>query len=503
MTLGCSGLKDALIRGNASEPPAGETSQQAADLRPVALLDPRAAEPIDLRFFNPLEVHTIYSAFGQAFGIDVRFDPEVRNPKIGIELIDVKVQTCLDILTQLCHHLYKVLDENTILIVDDTPGNRRRHGEQVTRTFQVENLSVQDAASTLRSLLGVRDLEVAEQSRQLTLRDSLVKVQIAEEILRIADRPKAEVLVGVELVLVDAGPPRDPASSDSVPARLSVDELQRLKDQGEIRALDVRQELSLSEGEEETVVLDAGVPSLEVRVRPKAHPERDEVTLNLRLRVGAAVENGGESPAGRGATMIESSVRLARGEIYLLHGPRPAAPSGTPPPGDASRRLAMAFSSHIGQASSANEMLWVGSETNLRLRGRSRQLESLIPGPFDIDVPRRLREPTVLSNVQDTGGVAAGSESDTEPHPPIDRDFALLGFTPLPPPPPAVAGLTLLGILGPQSRRVAVLKDREKVLVAIERDVIRGRLVVGEIRQSSILLGFADSPDTEPIRLEM
>jgi len=81
------------------------------------------------------------------------------------------------------------------------------------------------------------------------------------------------------------------------------------------------------------------------------------------------------------------------------------------------------------------------------------------------------------------------------------------------PPPPAVApkpqpppvDVTLLGIFGPDRRRIAVLKDKkgEGLYNVLEQDVVNKKFVVAEIGLQSVALGFVGFPDAEPARLKI
>ena len=50
------------------------------------MLDPKSKEPMSLSFPNPTNVKDIYHALGQAFGINVLYDPRLKDNKITIDL---------------------------------------------------------------------------------------------------------------------------------------------------------------------------------------------------------------------------------------------------------------------------------------------------------------------------------------------------------------------------------------------------------------------------------
>ncbi len=117
-------------------------------------LSPRSVEPISMDFPEPVSVKSIYRALGKAFGINIIFDPNLRDQEIAITLQDVVAQDALEILMRSAGHFYKVLDEHTILIAADTPQNRRAYEDLVIQTFFLSNAQPKETFNMLRQLVG-------------------------------------------------------------------------------------------------------------------------------------------------------------------------------------------------------------------------------------------------------------------------------------------------------------------------------------------------------------
>ena len=167
------------------------------------VLNPRSKEPIDLIFSEPASVLDIYRALGQAFGINVLFDPKLKDQEISIVLNEVTALSGLEILMRTVNHFYKVLDEHSIIIADDTPQNRRTYEDQVIQTFFLDNAEVKDVMTMVRSLIGAKHVAANEQLNAIVLRDTADKVKVAEQIIRSNDKAKAEVVVDVELLEIN------------------------------------------------------------------------------------------------------------------------------------------------------------------------------------------------------------------------------------------------------------------------------------------------------------
>ncbi len=203
-----------------------QMKQKARGARPQPpVLNPRSNQPISLEFPQPVSIFSIYRALGQAFGINVLFDPNLRDQEIAIDLKDVTAQAALETLMRAAGHFYKVMDEHTIIIAQDTPQNRRTYEDLVIQTFFLSNSEVKDMLTVLRSLIDARKIATNEQLNAIILRDTADKVKVAERIIEANDKSKAEVVVDVELLQINTGRLRElgvSLSSYSIGQTLSV-----------------------------------------------------------------------------------------------------------------------------------------------------------------------------------------------------------------------------------------------------------------------------------------
>jgi len=166
------------------------------------VLNPKSTAPITLNFPKPKPVKEIYNAIGKAYGFNALFDPKLKDDRLAIELRDLTAEQSLEMVMQAAGHFYKVLDEHSIIIADDTPQNRREYEDLVIKTFFLSNAEVKDIDKLLRSLIEARRLSTNEQLNAITLRDTADKVAIAEKLIRVNDKAKAEVLIDVEILIM-------------------------------------------------------------------------------------------------------------------------------------------------------------------------------------------------------------------------------------------------------------------------------------------------------------
>ena len=167
-----------------------------------------AAQPhvrsADLSFISAgAPIKEIYSALGNAFGINILFDQAVKDDRIAIELKDVTAQQALERVMQAANHFYKVLDEHTIIVVPDNPQARRDYEDLVIRTFYLSNGDAEQVTNVVRTMIEARNVFPLKALNAITIRDTADKVRIAEKIIEANDKAKAEVVVDVELLQID------------------------------------------------------------------------------------------------------------------------------------------------------------------------------------------------------------------------------------------------------------------------------------------------------------
>jgi general secretion pathway protein D len=348
------------------------------------VLDPTSKEPITLNFPRPKPVKEIYNAIGKAYGFNVLFDPKLKDDRLAIELRDLTAEQALEMVMQGSGHFYKVLDENSIIIAEDTPQNRREYEDLVIKTFFLSNADVKEIDKLLRSLIEARRLSTNEQLNAITLRDTADKVAIAEKLIRINDKARAEVLVDVEILIMatsknsDVGTALstysfnlgfDPSAVNTNPnapdGTMGLDDFANItrsdwfinvpsilinlaKSSGEAEVL-AQPQLRISEGETASLMIGDQVPipvtsfntsgtigsnvvpitafqyknvGIQIEVEPRVH-HNHEITLNLKVEisnVGETVTVGETDAITIGTRTITSVIRLKSGESSLLAG---------------------------------------------------------------------------------------------------------------------------------------------------------------------------------------
>lgn len=167
------------------------------------MLEPASDRPINLNFPQPKPIKQIYQSLAAAAGINVIFDPQLKDENVSIVLNNISFQNALETLMRQENHFYKVIDEHTFLIAADTPQNRKTYEDLVLRTFYLSNGDITDVSNALRSLLQTTRIYPNKAENSITIRDTADKVAIAERIIEQNDKQLAEVVIDVELLQIN------------------------------------------------------------------------------------------------------------------------------------------------------------------------------------------------------------------------------------------------------------------------------------------------------------
>jgi general secretion pathway protein D len=194
---------DARARENAGGTPVEKAKARTRGARGAPpMLNPSSTKPIDVTFPPDSNIKKIYTALGAAAGINVIYDPQLKDDKFSLDLRGMTFQKALETAMRQAGHFYKVIDEKTILIAQDTQQNRKEYEDLVIRTFFLSNGDVKDVSQMVRSILDLRRLAVIPQLNAVVIRDTADKVAVAERLIEVNDKAKSEVVVDVELLQI-------------------------------------------------------------------------------------------------------------------------------------------------------------------------------------------------------------------------------------------------------------------------------------------------------------
>ena len=172
------------------------------------LLNPASRDPLRLQFTNA-SLRDILNFIGVATGINVTYDPQFQDRPYTASLQDVTIEDALNQILLANQMFYKVLNGRTIIVVPDNPPKRAQYEEQVIRVFFISHASAQELTDIINGVLRVPQMAVQpmvhpnEAANTITVRATTAVAAIIERLIAANDKPRAEILVDVEILEVN------------------------------------------------------------------------------------------------------------------------------------------------------------------------------------------------------------------------------------------------------------------------------------------------------------
>jgi len=156
----------------------------------------------------------VFEALGKLAGLNVAFTSTFHpTPQFSVDLTDVTIEDALNIVALQTHSFWRPITSNTILVIPDTPNDRRDYDEEELKTIYLSNpLAAADRTAittALKQVLGLNRIIDNPDSNAIVIRDNPAKIAAAEQLVHELDRSKAEILMEVSVVEADRDRARD------------------------------------------------------------------------------------------------------------------------------------------------------------------------------------------------------------------------------------------------------------------------------------------------------
>ena len=180
-----------------------QMEEKAGEMTGVPMLSPASARPIDLYFPAKKSLRDIYYALGGSSGINVLFDTSFQDTQIAIDLRGMTFYNAIKSLMLATGHFYKIIDNRTIIILKDTKQNHDRYDDKIIKVFYLSYAKSIDMKNNLRLLVGIKEIFDNKDLNCVVVMGTPQQIAIANRIVSLNDKPKAEVVVDFELMEVN------------------------------------------------------------------------------------------------------------------------------------------------------------------------------------------------------------------------------------------------------------------------------------------------------------
>ena len=188
----------------ASENPAAAAPKPAAEMEGPVELEPSPNTAITLHMSTTAD--NVYRTVGKLAGINVLFDLDYKAQKITIDLNDVLPREALRMVALESKTFWRPISTSAIFVAQES--KRKEYETNVMRTFYLRNVSnpseLQEVVGTLKGLLDVTRIQVNPTHSTITLRGTPDQLALAEKLVAEVDKPKAEVIIDIEVLEVSS-----------------------------------------------------------------------------------------------------------------------------------------------------------------------------------------------------------------------------------------------------------------------------------------------------------
>jgi general secretion pathway protein D len=170
---------------------------------PVPVLSPRSPVPITLKFADQ-SLQKILDSLGKLAGVNIVFDSDFKDKRWSLDVANVTFEQALDQITTLNGLFYKVLDQNTVIIVPENARKHRTYDDILVRTFYLENAEVNETLTIVKTVGGTTIKAVGNPTlAAITVSGTPDEIALVQKIIEANDKAKGEVMVEVEILEVN------------------------------------------------------------------------------------------------------------------------------------------------------------------------------------------------------------------------------------------------------------------------------------------------------------
>ena len=194
--------------------PISRLQEQARLQAAPPLLNPASREPLTVSF-NNASLRDVLNWIGTHSGINITYDQAYQDRAYTVQLEGVTLEQALQQIMTANQLFYKVINQRTIMVIPDTPAKHQQYDELVVRVFYVSHADVTELAQVINTIMRVPTMPVVptllpnKTSNTITVRATAPVVDVIERIIRANDKPRAEVIVDVQILEVNRGRTRE------------------------------------------------------------------------------------------------------------------------------------------------------------------------------------------------------------------------------------------------------------------------------------------------------
>ncbi len=163
-----------------------------------------------MSFGQATSLRDILNFVGTASGINITYDQQYVDKPYSVTLDGVTVEEALSQVLSANGYYFKVIGAKTIIVIPDQPAKHQQYDDLVVKVFYISNPDyATDLSQLVNTVIRIPQMPVAptvmpnKAANTITVRATAPVVDVIERIIKANDKPRAEVLLDIEILEVD------------------------------------------------------------------------------------------------------------------------------------------------------------------------------------------------------------------------------------------------------------------------------------------------------------
>jgi type II secretory pathway component GspD/PulD (secretin) len=199
------------VEASRPRPRIEQLREQARQATAPPMLNPADRTPLNFTFTNA-SIRDVINTITSAAGINTMWDAQAEQQAgrgITINLDGVTLEEGLNQILAANQLYYKVLNQRTIMIIPDTAQKHAQYDELAIRTFYLSHADAAEVMQVLNQIVrlaqtGTQPMIMQNKTANtITVRATVPMLEVIERVIRANDKPRAEVVVDVEILEVN------------------------------------------------------------------------------------------------------------------------------------------------------------------------------------------------------------------------------------------------------------------------------------------------------------
>ena len=197
------------IEATRPKPAIDSLREQARAQGAPPLLNPASREPLRLNFGTATSLKDIINFIGTASGINITYDAGYVDKPYSVNLDGVTVEEALQQVLAANQYYYKVINQRTIIVIPDQPAKHQQYDDLVIKVFYISHADATELVQLVNTIMRIPQMAIqptimpSKTANTITVRATGPVMDVIERVIEANDKPRAEVMLDVEVLEVN------------------------------------------------------------------------------------------------------------------------------------------------------------------------------------------------------------------------------------------------------------------------------------------------------------